>query len=506
MTMSKFMAFAGSIAALSSLSFAWSISGGVFSNLGEPLPGVKIVSTNYPGIDATTTDSGAFSITGTDALRSVLAAKASVKFSHNVISISGFNAQTITVSVMDALGKVAYSKTIHNMHGSASFDLNKSSARGAKFLRINADGNHNTYKLGEKVTLLKEGDPMPILNFSKEGFKSLNYTMQSEVEVDVYIRMQPGESVPTSSSAITDPTSSSAVIVPASSATEPASSSAVVPASSETVSSSSKADVIDCSTKTLKSNTSISVGGRKVIIDFPNGYKGDTPTPMLINYHQIMGSADSWRNESKTAKAALADGAIVVFPDGAQSPDMGQAWNIGPCCTDADDIQFTRDIIKELTAQACVDPKRVYVAGWSMGGGMANYAGCLLADVVAAGASSAFDLTKEVLDAGQCNPARPYPILNFRSTNDGVVNYNGGFSQIVSGKPLTFLGAKETFKKWAELDGCTGEPKQNTPSAGCETYDSCQGGVKVVLCSQNIDHNEGDAQIGWEFVKQFSLP
>ena len=141
-----------------------------------------------------------------------------------------------------------------------------------------------------------------------------------------------------------------------------------------------------------------------------------------------------------------------------------------------------------------------------MGGGMANYAGCVLADVVAAGASSAFDLTKEVLDAGQCNPARPYPILNFRSTNDGVVNYNGGFSQIVSGKPLTFLGAKETFKKWAELDGCTGEPKQNTPSAGCETYDSCQGGAKVVLCSQDIDHNEGDAQMGWDFVKQFSLP
>ena len=43
---------------------------------------------------------------------------------------------------------------------------------------------------------------------------------------------------------------------------------------------------------------------------------------------------------------------------------------------------------------ACVDPKRVYAAGFSMGGGMAHYLACHAADVFAAVAPSAFDLLR----------------------------------------------------------------------------------------------------------------
>ena len=152
--MSKFMAFAGTIAALSSLSFAWSISGGVFSNMGQPLPGVKITSSNYPEVNATTTDGGSFSISSeTDALRKTFIPKESIQFSHNVISIQNVKANRITVSVMDALGKVAFSQTQHNVNGTLNFDLNRTSAKGAKFIRINADGHRNTYQFGKTVTL-----------------------------------------------------------------------------------------------------------------------------------------------------------------------------------------------------------------------------------------------------------------------------------------------------------------------------------------------------------------
>ena len=501
--MSKFMAFAGTIAALSSLSFAWSISGGVFSNMGQPLPGVKITSSNYPEVNATTTDGGSFSISSeTDALRKTFIPKESIQFSHNVISIQNVKANTITVSVMDALGKVAFSQTQHNVNGTLNFDLNRTSAKGAKFIRINADGHRNTYQLGKTVTLLKEGDPLPILKFAKEGYQDVTYTMKAETEVDVAIQMEPGASTPTSSAGVTDSTSSAAPT-----------SSAAAPASSETVSSSSVAPAIDCSAKTIKSDTEIMVDGRKVIVKFPNGnFTGDKPVPMLINYHQIYGSAADWVNDSKIGKVALADGAISVYPDGAMTPNavMGQAWNVGPCCTTADDVTFTRNFVKELTEKACVDPKRIYVAGWSMGGGMSNYAGCFLADIIAAGAPSAFDLAQEVVDAG-CHPARPYPVLNFRSSNDGVVNYNHTLSQVIQSMPITFMGAKETFAEWAKMDGCTGEPKKtsqkiNNGQYDCEIYETCQGGAKVGLCTMNIDHNEGDPNMAWDFLKQFSLP
>ena len=238
--MSKFMAFAGTIAALSSLSFAWSISGGVFSNMGQPLPGVKITSSNYPEVNATTTDGGSFSISSeTNALRKTFIPKESIQFSHNVISIQNVKANTITVSVMDALGKVAFSQTQHNVNGTLNFDLNRTSAKGAKFIRINADGHRNTYQLGKTVTLLKEGDPLPIFKFAKEGYQDVTYTMKAETETDVAIQMEPGASTPTSSAGVTDSTSSAAPT-----------SSAAAPASSETVSSSSAAPAIDCSAKT----------------------------------------------------------------------------------------------------------------------------------------------------------------------------------------------------------------------------------------------------------------
>ena len=261
----------------------------------------------------------------------------------------------------------------------------------------------------------------------------------------------------------------------------------------------------DCSGKTLKADTTMKIGGRNVIVQFPSGF-GSKPAPLLINYHPIMGSAQQWKGGSQIAKVALGDGAVVAFMDGATG-GMGQAWNVGPCCTDADDITFTKDFIKEITAQACIDPKRIYAAGFSMGGGMSNYVGCFLADQIAAAAPSAFDLAKEIVDAGKCKPARAFPILNFRGTSDNIVMYNGGLSQVVPGKPITFMGAKNNFAEWAKMDGCTGTPKANTPGSGCEMYEECKDGAKVGLCTiQGGGHAEGSGQQGWAFLKELSLP
>ena len=84
--------------------------------------------------------------------------------------------------------------------------------------------------------------------------------------------------------------------------------------------------------------------------------------------------------------------------------------------------------------------------------------------------------------------------------------YNGGLSQVVPGKPITFMGAKGNFNEWAKMDGCTGNPASNNPGNGCEMYENCEGGAKVGLCTINGGgHAEGDGKMGWDFVKQFSL-
>ena len=503
MTMFKSMAFAGSIAAMSTLSFAWSISGNVVSaGSGRALSGVKITSFNYAGVESTSAEDGSFTISndGAEALRNVKIAKASVQFNHNVISISGVKAQTITVSVMDALGKVAFSKTEHNVMGSMIVDLNKSSAKGAKFLRINADGSRGTYQLGKTVTLLKEGDPLPFLQFSLDGYQNATYQAKAEVETGVEIKLTRGSNINPP-----NPPASSAAVTPESSASTPESSSA-------TAESSSSAEVqqviVDCAGKTAKvgdkQNMSVTVDGkqRTFIMHIPSAYKGDKPVPLVIDYHPIGGSGNGEFGSSPYKAKTDPEGVITLYPDGTSKPGgMGNGWNVGPCCSNDDDVKFSYAMIDKLKEIACIDPQRIYATGFSMGGGMSNHVACMMSDVFAAVAPAAMDLNKT--NSAACKMSRPISVINFRGTNDPVCRYQGGDSGFNDG--LNFLGAEGTFKFWAQKNECQGSPSKN--SNGCEEYSNCKDGTKVVLCTkQGGGHDYGDANIGWPFLKQFTLP
>jgi polyhydroxybutyrate depolymerase len=170
------------------------------------------------------------------------------------------------------------------------------------------------------------------------------------------------------------------------------------------------------------------------------------------------------------------------------------------------DLEFARALVERMRKEACIDMKRVYSAGYSMGGGMTHYLGCNAADLFAAISPAAFDLLEE--NEEPCKPARPLTVIAFRGTADPIVPYMGGASTPPTAYPLNpihFRGAKATFKHWSELDGCTGEPEMGM--GGCETYKQCKDGVEVTLCTkQGGGHDTGDANVGWATLKRFSMP
>lgn len=105
-----------------------------------------------------------------------------------------------------------------------------------------------------------------------------------------------------------------------------------------------------------------------------------------------------------------------------------------------------------------------------------------------------------------CQPARPISIVSFRSTSDGVVDYDGGFSSVVPGMPITFLGARSTFEKWADINACPG-PASAEDGQGCSTFSGCQSGVEVTLCTrQGGGHDQGNASVAWPLLKKYTLP
>jgi len=259
-------------------------------------------------------------------------------------------------------------------------------------------------------------------------------------------------------------------------------------------------------------NATISFGGatRQYIVHVPTSYTGKTAVPLVLDYHPILTDYNYERQNSGYAAKADKEGFIVVFPNG-----IDNAWNVGPCCTTSrtvDDVGFSRALIAKIEGEGCIDTRRVYAVGYSMGGGMALDMACNAADIIAAIAPAAFDLM-DPSNNWNCNPSRPITVISFRSTGDPIVPYAGGPTNPPNGLPvvITFLGAVKTFQKWAQLDQCTGSPADNsslgTADGTCQTYSQCGQDVSVTLCTkQGGGHDTGNPDVAWSMIKNYTLP
>jgi len=243
---------------------------------------------------------------------------------------------------------------------------------------------------------------------------------------------------------------------------------------------------------------------RSYLLHVPPSYSGNTPMPLVIDYHPI--NLDAQWEQANSGYLALSDqeGFIVAWPQGIE-----KTWNIGPCCTtsrEVDDFGFARALVRQLSTTACIDPKRVYAVGFSMGGSMAYYLACKEAEVFAAIAASSMDL---LVDSElSCQPSRAVTEISFRGTADTVVPYEGGPSSPPGRADVTnnLLGAVGTFERWAEIDGCTGEPSEEDGN-GCSRYLSCQAGTEVALCTtQGGGTVIGNASIGWDTLMRHPMP
>lgn len=285
------------------------------------------------------------------------------------------------------------------------------------------------------------------------------------------------------------------------------------------------------------SNQTITSSGmsRKFIVHLPTNYTGASPLPVIIDFHPLGGTGASQKTSSGWDKKCDSVGCIAVFPDSASNANNG--WNVGYCCQGAqsnkiDDVQFTRDIIKFLEDNTCVDPKRIYASGCSNGGGMAYMLACKAADVVAAVApvdfrcitgaepASASSLTATNNTACTCTLPRPISVTAFDEGQDNsIVPYNGGQTAVAANCPpggsckaFIFPGAQVNIDTWAHLDMCTGAASTLSTNSICKTYMSCAEDTEVTLCTAPSGSHCGSygpskiVDTSWSQFQKESLP
>ncbi|WP_078900472.1 alpha/beta hydrolase family esterase [Streptomyces sp. SBT349] len=206
-------------------------------------------------------------------------------------------------------------------------------------------------------------------------------------------------------------------------------------------------------------------------LHLPEEYDGRRDWPLVLAFHGRGNTGAGTEEFSQLSSLP----AVVVYPEGVVGTGDGdrQAWQGAPyAAPGVDDVAFTADLLDELTAELCVDERRVYATGKSNGAGFTALLACRMADRIAAIAPVAgayYPGTGE-----DCAPSRPVPVIAFHGTGDVTIPFAGDPERGLPAVP-------DWTAAWAERDGCAAglPPRVIEPDITVSRWVGCDRGARV---------------------------
>ncbi len=207
---------------------------------------------------------------------------------------------------------------------------------------------------------------------------------------------------------------------------------------------------------------------RRYLRFVPEGLNGAAPVPLVIDLHGFTVDPERHAATTRWDQLAAAEGFVVATPAALGDP---VSWVTASGTVSQSEVAFLVAVIDDLTAAVPIDPARVFVSGYSNGGGMAHRLACERADLVAAIGTVA----GAYIDAAACDPAQPVPVISFHGTADLVARYDG-VSDV-------FPPIGDWAEGWAERNGCAPVAARTEVSADtvADTWTGCDAGAEVAL-------------------------
>jgi poly(3-hydroxybutyrate) depolymerase len=154
----------------------------------------------------------------------------------------------------------------------------------------------------------------------------------------------------------------------------------------------------------------------------------DRKAPLVVALHFATGDGAAMEQATGLTPEARRAGFSVAYPTAAGADGF---WR-------PTDLPKLRRTIAAIESKACVDRSRLYLVGWSNGGGAAARAACTMA-----GSIAALALFAPAVSVRRCHPARPVSVLEIHGTADPLVAYRKG---------------RAFIRGWARRDGCRRTP------------------------------------------------
>lgn len=264
---------------------------------------------------------------------------------------------------------------------------------------------------------------------------------------------------------------------------------------------------------------SLMVNGRErsYLAYLPTSYDGTQALPLLFVFHGFGSSPENIMGMADFNPLADEQGVIVVYPRGSERPTQ---WYNGTSVLrrgdDDRDIRFFDALLEDISSRWCVDAQRVYVVGFSMGGGMAHRLACERAERIAAFGTVAGAFSN--IPNG-CTPERPVPVMALHGLADRVVPFEGA--------GLLLPSVSAWVAEWATLNGCEGVPAGEPSFEQGVHFEACAQDAEVILITGveightwpgtprpnrasrmggRDDGNINATQLLWGFLARYTLP
>ncbi|KAJ1637977.1 hypothetical protein T492DRAFT_948280 [Pavlovales sp. CCMP2436] len=235
---------------------------------------------------------------------------------------------------------------------------------------------------------------------------------------------------------------------------------------------------------------------RSFLMAVPSSYNASIPASLVIL------CPDTGRSPMDSLlDAALATsqrfGTLLLVLDG-----VNHAFNVHrdaqPDANGEDDVAYAYAALRYLySIAACIDPRRIFCAGYSRGGRFCAQLASELSEVIAAiapVASLRFPMPN--------NATRPISVIAFHGTKDPINPYDGG------GGAYWSTGVLDAYQSWALFNCCaTPEPTIYVQKkVAMQQFSNCKESSAVVLFTLEGMGHVWPGPFGYNWVKAVGPP